>query len=180
MRAHGSLRSFGGFVRCDTRRSLGNAHPSGDGRSLRRFFAGARDRGARLARTISHAAGPMRAPEVEMSDKTGPTGAPGDRPGETRPTVDSAISPQTFGRLRVAMREQTSDRLSSTAAAILQEICSEARLRGVPPEQIIARVKDEIRSMAQLADDRDGERTRLDQAVTSCIRSFFATLPPRP
>jgi hypothetical protein len=115
-----------------------------------------------------------------MDENPGPKRAPGGFTGDTRPTVDSAISPQTFGRLRVAMREQTSGRLSSAVAEILNEICSEARLRGVPPEQIIARVKDEIRSVARLADDREGERTRLDQAVTSCIQSFFATGSQRP
>ena len=115
-----------------------------------------------------------------MNEDAGSKRTPSGDPGEARASVETAISAQTFGRLRVAMREQTSDRLSSAAAAILHEICSEARLRGVPPEQIIARVKDEIRSIAESANDRDCERTRIDQAVTGCIRSFFATVPPRP
>jgi len=109
-----------------------------------------------------------------MNEDAGSKRAPSDCPVEARTSVDAAISAQTFDRLRVAMREQRNDRLSSAAAAILHEICSEARRRGVPPEQIIARVKDEIRAIAESADDRDGERTRIDHAVTSCIQSFFA------
>lgn len=102
---------------------------------------------------------------------------------QARPLVDNAISAHVFGTLRTALSEYRGEGLSPRASELLHEICSEARIRGVPPEQIIARVKEEIRSIERFIDDgrgdRDRERLRLERAVTQCIQSFYATAAQR-
>jgi len=74
--------------------------------------------------------------------------------------------------LRAAVGKSPTEALSRPACEALDEICRQARQRGVPPEQLIARVKEEIRSITE---DRDQERAHIECVVRRCIESFFAT-----
>jgi hypothetical protein len=98
-------------------------------------------------------------------------------PLNSRARSSRELPAHRFHRLRAAISEHRGEGLSATASDLLQEICADARRRGVAPEQIIAYVKDEIRSIIRFDDDRDHERTRLERAVTRCIQSFYATAP---
>ena len=101
-------------------------------------------------------------------------------PTRNESSVDNAVFSFAFQLFRTALSEQAGPELSPDAMKALDEICAEARRRGVLPEQLIIRVKAEIRSVSQSPgqDWEERERKLLDQAVTRCIQSFFATARP--
>lgn len=82
-----------------------------------------------------------------------------------------------FRQLCEVLSAHKGEGLSTRGVDVLHEICYEARRRGVSPEQLIARVKEEIRSISRLPADREQEDRRVDEAVTRCIECFFSAAP---
>ena len=86
---------------------------------------------------------------------------------------DTAIPEHYHRQLRAELIKDDELRLSKRAVALLEEICDDARCRGIKPESLIIALKDEIRTATTTDECR--RRPLLDEAVTRCIRLFFAT-----
>ena len=99
-----------------------------------------------------------------------------DRPKSS--SLEEAVPEEVIRRFRGALSEQKGKGLSAPALEALHDLCARARVAGVPPEQVIVRVKEEIRSRVEFSEQSDVDRARLEQAVTECIQSFFGVRRP--
>lgn len=75
-------------------------------------------------------------------------------------------------RLRAELTKDDDLHLSKRAISLLKEVCMDARARGMKPEQLIVALKEEIRTATSTDEYR--RRPLVDEAVTRCIRLFFA------
>jgi hypothetical protein len=85
----------------------------------------------------------------------------------------AAISAEILQSLGAELARDDQLHLSDGAIALIRELCVDARRRGVTPERLIVMLKDEIR--AATTHDEYRRRPLVDEAVTRCIRLFFAS-----
>lgn len=103
----------------------------------------------------------------------------GEKPRAPAPTsgsfsIEGTLLGAQFERLRAALNHQHEGDLSEAVVEALHDVCSEARRRGVLPEHLIIRVKQEIRSFSRFSEEREQVAKHVDLAVTRCIQSYFA------
>ena len=79
---------------------------------------------------------------------------------------------------RSALVAHSGDGLSEHTSDALRTLCAEARRLGVLPERLIILVKAEISSRHPEMDESEIQRAKIEQAVFTCIRSFFASANP--
>lgn len=104
----------------------------------------------------------------------------GEKPRASAPTsgslsIEGELLAAQVQRLRAALNHQHEGELSDAVVEALNEVCSEARRRGVLPEHLIIRVKQEIRSFSRFSEEREQVAKHVDLAVTRCIKSYFAS-----
>ena len=79
---------------------------------------------------------------------------------------------------RSALVAHSGDGLSEHTSDVLKMLCAEARRLGVAPERLIILVKGEISLRHPGMDETELQRAKIEEAVITCIRSFYATANP--
>jgi hypothetical protein len=85
---------------------------------------------------------------------------------------EASISGQILDQLGAELTRGDESYLSDRAKALIRELSRDARQRGVTPERLIVVLKNEIRAATTHAEYR--RRPLVEEAVTRCIRQFFA------